>query len=96
MEQLHARRLALLYQHCLLLPACNAHLRDASQPVVSLDGLLTAEVRASLLTPKAVLRREVVRALRDCPNSPVFMALLCKYDNENIFAGVRVWAWAEA
>ena len=96
MEQLHARRLALLYQHCLLLLACNAHLRDASQPVVSQAGLFTPEVRASLLTPKAVLRKEVIRALRDCPNSPVFMALLCKYDNENIFAGVSDRAWSEA
>lgn len=88
-EKLHACRLAILYQHSLLLTASNAHLHDASQPAIQTQRYFTPQVRDSLLVPKEVLRKEVIKALRDCPNNALFMALLCKYDNESIFAGVN-------
>ena len=63
-EKLHACRLAILYQHSLLLTASNAHLHDASQPAIQTQRYFTPQVRDSLLVPKEVLRKEVIKAWR--------------------------------
>ena len=41
--------------------------------------------------PKSVLHKEIVTALRDCHEHIPFLVLLSKHDNQNIFAGVRIY-----
>lgn len=42
------------------------------------------------VVPKEVLRKEIILALRDCPNSVLFLAVMCKHENESLFVGVGI------
>lgn len=53
------------------------------------DRFFTPEIRQCLVIPKNILHQEIIRALRDCPDNPLFLTLLVRHSNASLFAGVR-------
>ena len=80
--------LSLLYNHTLLQFLSHS---ASNSPSLASDSQLyfTEAVRRDWILPKEVLRQEIILALRDCPNSVLFLAVLCKHENESLFVGVR-------
>lgn len=88
-EKIHTARLSLLYNHTLLQFVFNSPLVRA-QNTYEPHQFFTEAIMQNWVVPKEVLRKEIILALRDCPNSVLFLAVMCKHENESLFVGVGI------
>lgn len=89
MEKIHTARLSLLYNHTLLQFVFNSPLVRA-QNTYEPHQFFTEAIMQNWVVPKEMLRKEIIISLRDCPSSVLFLAVMCKHENESLFVGVGI------